>query len=761
MPLLQNMLLTSASPGAEFRGLHRLLFASVEHRDAVLIPMAAENGNWLRYVPRAKLERQLDVERIVAVATYKQPAIQLLTDAEITLRYPPRAGQKISAPIRIRDARLAAISPLVRGEDARPRSVSELLAKGFISRWITERQLEHLRSQLYHHMRIYFRGGSTDNSLLPDLTACGVIAPGETRIYTVKPGRPNALVLAGETDKAGYIIDAAEDMQIQAFWAGKLRSEGSADDWCDEYLSIYHHKSIHVVNGEEKVELKEPHERPTPRQLKTRGPKSDKRQCAFFKAISDLEYDQQYAPRFGSSRDGIVAVGQYGSMDLTGAKVQLVSIDDPRQRVGVASRMPVLELLTGMTLSVHGYYGQHSVEEALMALYMAGTSIDWLGKKLGLAWLTDELFPRLIPATILVDHDEPFTLEFKAAAAAAGISVEFPESLHAEDKADIESDHHRSHNATAHKIDGSTKGRPKKRGDPDPRDRACWNIQELLRAEWRYRNFLNNIQQVPHLVTTEMRRDKVHLNPTRANVMRWRRENTAVGFKAADPDKLITFCLPRLKVKICQDGVHLLRPDRGRGEEFVQGIRWVSPYLIDAGFVGGLRKSGVPLMAPCNKYDLSHIWIVDPDHGVQRLDAVCSDPLLTKELSLQELMNRRDEDRVIALRNRSVVDNERASVVMNRLAQNASARSGQEAASTESSAKVAKKDLRHGIKTAQQVEQEKLKARLRPDALTPIVGTPNHSQEFEFAPSAGTVTNPFADRMRRVIEGTTEKEGGP
>ncbi len=98
---------------------------------------------------------------------------------------------------------------------------------------------------------------------------------------------------------------------------------------------------------------------------------------------------------------------------------------------------------------------------------------------------------------------------------------------------------------------------------------------------------------------------------------------------------------------------------------------------------------------------------------------------------------------------------------MNRLAQNASARSGQEAASTESSAKVAKKDLRHGIKTAQQVEQEKLKARLRPDALTPIVGTPNHSQEFEFAPSAGTVTNPFADRMRRVIEGTTEKEGGP
>lgn len=784
MPLTTKMVLKAIADDASLKDLHRVLFIDAVKDEVILIPVNNDNKGWFIKRSFRTLSQELDppeqggLPKLTAV-DLKPPPIQLLTDEEIKRRYPPQLPdpatadatvteapnpKKLSAPIQAREDRLELIRPLIYidGDTRRPRE--DLFRKGYIADWIQKREQElgrKVKSHCYDCLRRYFMWGETEEALLGDYPNCGGKGKDHKPKAGKKCGRRNARFRAGETEHPGFSVagDDKEKKRIQAFCAGKSAKDGSVQAWFDEYSAAFHHQSIRLVDGQEEIELKPDHERPTLDEFRYWANKAEQPHAAWTKRLTALENEQIQRAKFGVARDGLLRFGQLATLDLTSSDVHLTSIESKLKAAGVGSRIPVLDVFLEYSYGVHCCYGVHSPENALLALFIAFSSKEWLGKLLGLPFVNDKNFPLVVPETIFVDHDEFFSEESRQAAKHAGLNLVFPAPRRGDCKPTAEGDHRNNHADTGHRMTGTTHGRKRKPGEPDPVSEACWNILEWTRAEWRHRYLRNCVEPVPpEMITMEMRADKVHLEPTRINVARWMMNNGYAKCSTADPAKLAKFLLPQIRARATPEGVFLLRPDRGDADVFVKFVKYEYPLWLFQRWFGGPSKRHVDIMVRHNPYDPSSVYWVDPDLGVLQFQARWNDPLLAN-CCLEDLLRMQDEALLISLRRRQEVETARVNYNVQLRADDLTARARKKEELEAAPKKPTKKSLKQGIKQTQAVEKENLRELLKPPALSPpAVGETVAKREPVQMPAGTTCADPIKALMRKALQPTKEPE---
>lgn len=812
MPILRKMVLKAVSKDSVLCGVHRVLYIDPENDKVILIPILANLKGWFHNVSLKALKNELDpvdpsqLKKVVEIDPKSKdinPPLAGLTDEEISKRYPaskrrgsskiyddcqknfvaskegldapgfarPKRDAELSPAIAVREYRRSLVAPILYDSDNVKRSPDEIFARGFLAQAIKQRLNEIgecKRSYLYQCIRLYFIFGEAENALLGDYPDCG--AQGKCRrpkLPNTKLGRWNSLFKDGQTTNKGFSLasNQQEKDRIQAFCAGKSAADGSVSRWYDEYLGIFHHKSIKIVDGEEVIELNSVEEMPTEDEFRDCIKKSEIVDAPWIKRLTAQEYEQKYLPQFGSAGDGISRFGQMATLDLTSTDVYLTTIASKLKLAGVASRIPTVDVLTGWTYGVHDFYGKHDEQNAFLSLYNAFTSKNWLGERLGLSFLNDDNFPVYVPESVFVDHDELFSEEGKLKAGHAGFNLVFPEPCRGNKKPTIESDHRNNHADTGHRITGTTMGRQRKRGEPDPRDEACWDILGMMRADWRHRYMRNCVEEVPaHLITQEMRLDKVHLEPTRIKVVKWLVDNGYSKCSVADPAKLAAFCLPKIRARAKPDGIYLLRPDCGDSSTFVKYVKYEFPMDCYRQWFGGPSQSGVDIIVGYHPYDLNAVHFAHPLFGVLQFAARWRDPSL-KNTSMPDLLRNQDEALIIRLGRRSITQGARTNFTMSLTVENAAAKAQKETEIDAQPKPPTKQSMKRGVTENQAAEQELLEKELMPPGLKPASksepnrpdpqseGGPDSISEGQpdCADTPKPLLNPMRDRLKAIL----------
>lgn len=818
MPIARRMMLKAISDKSILSGINCVLHIDPVRDNVVLIPVRSDLKGWFKHVSFRVLCGELEPSDLSAPLVVKidecskdfRPPLDGLTDAEITKLYPPRKrmesdkrsdvpnsdthgsttknkvtfkragpkrGARLSPAIEVRIYRESLIHPLLFDRNGAKRSLDELFELEFISQWIKHR-LEEIgpskRSYLYHCIRLYFIFGEVDNALIGDFGSCGAQGePREPKFPNTRLGRWTRLYKSGETAVKGFNLagNRLEQERIAAFCAGKSLKDGPVTAWYDEYLAIFFHKSIQVVDGEQVIELKTIEEMPTEDQFRECIKKSEGIEAPWIQRLTAQEYEQNFLRQTGSAADGIRRFGQLATLDLTSGDVNLRMRDDKLKAAGVASRIPTLDVLTGWTYGVHHYYGKHSEEDALLALYNAFTSKAWLGERLGLNFLNDENFPVFVPESIFVDHDEFFSEEGKLKARHAGLNLIFPEANRGNKKPTIESDHKNNHADTGHRISGTTKGRQRKKGEPNPEDEACWDIEGMMRADWRHRYMRNCVELVPHLITEEMRADGVHLNPIRLQVIKWYLDNGYAKCSVANPSKLAIFCLPKIRARVKPDGIYLLRPDCGDANAFVKHVKFEIPDNCYPIWFGGPARDGIDLFVGYHPYDLNAVHFAHPQFGVMQCAAKWEDREL-QNISMPDLLKRQDETLLISQIRHPKTLQARVNFTMAIRAEDRSAKAEKKAAIEAQPVPPTKKSMKEGVRENQKAEQARLRQAFMPPGLKPrqesgpLNPRPHDDPDFANNDSSAELSksstksssNPMRDRLKLIL-GRTRAEG--
>jgi hypothetical protein len=708
------------------RGIHRILHVDPElplgngsaTREVVTIPMNDKDGTWIERHSYIKLAADVSAIRVAAAKVAQRPIQGLTPDEKLQAAYPPRKGQTVSAPIRIRDFRKAQIRPIVflDGKDT-TKPTAELFGRRYLSKAIASRARE-LGSkgtcQLRKVLRCFFRYGSIPSALIGDYADCG--NPGEERQQTTKLGCKNSLVKAGEIDKAGVLMPDDEKGRVALYWDNAIHKGTSVEEAWLLYCAIFHHESIVIDStGAKHVVLNAPHLRLTLAQFRRWGPRKNREQEAWRKQISDLEYQNNHRPQRGAETDGICDVGKVASADGTPVDVNLVSIDDPLEGAGVGNRIVCRDLYVGLKLGAHFLYGKATGIDALQTLFVVGNTKDELGEKFGIPdWLNDRNFPPIIPAEFRVDHAEFYTEATRLAAKDCGVDLTYPGPCRGDQKGGIESDHHATHQQLDRRLPGANFGRQKKHGESNPRDGACLNIFQYERLWWKQAYYHNCVELVPHLMSLELRQwvatARTQFVPTRINIWNWARDRGYIGYRQYAPDlaMLIPHLLPPIKARVFKDGIRLLRPDTGDKPVLINALVYRSEYFYSSGMD---RLAGTPHKDITVKYNSSKpdtIWICHKRDGLQAFSCASKDLILLTECTLQDALNLADKDRLTRARLQSIEDDGKVELVIDRVAVVKSAKMAKAKAISDQPKKPTKKALREGIRPAQKREKARM-----------------------------------------------------
>lgn len=690
-------------------GIQRVLWLN---RDADLVvtievPTGAAVSKWYWKGPKAlhlaALESDLNAARLAKIKLELDPVV-LLSDDQLGDRYPSHSDQDVPTPIRIRDQSWDWISPLF--DTYSPREIFEGESR---TQWIRQRakQLGIRENRIYCALHRYWAGGAHRNALLPNTSKCGRRKDGKAREYTTKkPGKPNKLVRDGRPDLAGCVLTEEDKEKLQAGYGAYVKPHSTVHEAYILTCGVWWSRGTKVVDGRIQPTLLPPHQRPTEMQFRYWGPKGAAAESAWKRLLPPGNYERTKRGYIGSSRDKIAAVGQVGFADASPGDQHLVSMIDRLKSVGRLYRLPIVDGFSGVIAGGYRGFAAPSGRTALLAARDAALPKGPLLERLGLDYNPDE-WPEIWFGRLLVDNGEFRTTESQETLLKLGCSIEYIKRGRA-DRNRVEPMHNVTHKLLDHRNDGTTNGRRKKKGEPDPMLSGSWTYWEFLREDLRAMRHYNNEVDASHLLTTEMKRDKVP--PNRMAILRWAVDQGYVTATPPDPEILHAMLLPEYDAVVRENGIYLLRPDRGRKREYVPSIRYVSNYLLECGWLERARCQGVfSLTLRVDPTSPTYAWFVD-DQGLHRVENAIagSDPILRLEATLTDLLYMHDLDLSGRLDAREASDQTGLDYIYGRETTNEQARQAKAEAKANAGRKVTKTEQTKNVSANRKAEIEQL-----------------------------------------------------
>lgn len=723
LPKLYEVLRPSECADKPFSDLLRLIAISRDGKGLWLSPMSVKTrSGYARgpaYYERAEVEDWL-ARGWATASPFVPPGHWLMTDVQIRGRELAPGEPETNSRLIKRNADLALLHEFIDRH-----SIADILDGRLLTPWI-RRQAKLSRvskRRLYCAIHRYWAGGCNRNALLPEFAQCG--APNKPKRQDRKLGRRNAAVKAGHHELAGFVLTDGAKTHLQIGWDSFL-SGRSVHEAYEETMAAFYRTGSEIRNGVEHANLLPAQHRPSEHQFRYWGPKGEDNQAAWRTYLGVNEWEKEHRPLPGSASDGIVAVGQCASLDATSGDVHLVSVASRLKVVGPLTRITVQDSAIGYIPGMYCGFDAPSGSTALQAIANAASDKVAYCARYGIQISSEDWIP-LAHKLYLGDNGELRNEQSMLALEQWGATVEYAESGRADRKL-VESDHHSAQAKVDHRLPGTTFGRRKKRGEPDPATKAALNHYEYTRQHIRRILFHNNQARVPHLLTLEMRRDNVL--PFRLNILKWMLAN-GYGSPFQPPIEILrAHFLPEFRAVIRGNGLFLLRPD-SKDKRLVYGARFVGQYLLDTGLMERGRKHVIATSIRADPNDLSKAWLATP-HGLMELSNVHPDKLQIAQATLCDLLAIQDATALANVLNRSDYDQMDLEFITARDIEAEEAIKAKNVAMVEAGGKPSKAALMKGRKTHRTLEKTALKQRERSrateigePALLPTGAVPN------------------------------------
>lgn len=635
-----NQVLRTFSPEAPFAGSWRVVLVNRQTDSVWVIALCGAEGKPISYHRRPQRYSLGMMEALVIQAQVESgegevPSEWLMSDGEIQSRYEGEGRSGKCSQLSRRDSRWGMIAPILSAY-----TTFELLECGRYHCALEQRARE-LRvrvKKVASLLHLFWAGGGSMNALLPRYYNSG--AKGKLRVQRKKIGGSNIALRHGIPDAGGFIVGEEDREKLRFGWETFVRPGRTVTSAYLRTMEAFYRAGIAEEDGTQVPILKPAHERPTLRQFRYWGEGGQALRSASRLQLRDGEFEKRYRALPGTARDGLHSVGQLAYCDATPNDVHLVSAVSRIRPVGTAHRILIEDGYTGLWAGLYCGFEPPSARTALMAVANAALDKVDFCARFDIV-ITPEMWPAIAFSRYLGDNGE-----FRAQASiqpitAFGSTLEFAAVGRADLKGPVESSHHVIHARIDHKLDGTTHGRRRERGEDHPALDAALTYFEYMRHLIRRILHHNNVERCEHLLTTEMRRDGV--NPTRTGIYQWCVENGYVAGVPPTPDIVRAHLLPVLPAILTGSGVFLIRPDRGRRVEYIRGARFVGDVLLKEGLMLRARGRHEEIEVRGDPQDLRKVWLVR--NGVHTLENVSlNDPLAIKEWTLADHLVIQDGD---------------------------------------------------------------------------------------------------------------------
>jgi hypothetical protein len=667
-----GLVIAGTSDNSPLPGLHRVL-EIVPHLDQVTlipIPVTARvmNGKKQKsYYAKGFFLRKLSQLRFwLETDAVKRSELILpdhwhLGDEDLRRQWRPGDPADIApedrhrSPLEIRrNRKWALIEPLIAATASTGTHPPNLTCLHALVRK-RAREANVSAGQVFDALHRFYAFGSIKNALLPNNVgrsgAPGIPRRGKNQ---VKLGRKNALVKAGDTDKAGLILTDADVLNIQDAYVAFVRPGTNIKEAFRSMSAAYYSTGYDLKHGYMTPLLLEAHLRPTYKNFIYHGPRAPDATAAARRLMGEGKWARDYRPLVGSARDGIVAIGQVGSLDASPVDVNFVACCNPLQAIGVGRGLFVRDAWLGLYLGWHIGMGGLGTDDAKMAILRAATDKTSMLAHFGLD-LPPEDFPSMFFSKYLSDNGELRSRDGMHTIVDQLTSrIEFVASGRADRNSASEAGHHERHRGFDHHITGTTKGRQAGRGERPAISRALISRFTYTRLLLLWIHWANTKQELPlHMVPSEMRREYAGQGTiaprTRIGIYRWARLNGYVAGKPVDPTYLRAHLLPRFSATVQRGGLVLHRPNTGNAVELLHGARFNHEYLAHSGLIRDAIASGnIHIEVRADPDDLSHIILMDK-RGMHVIPNIKDDAILILEGGMADLCGLNDAARLDGL----------------------------------------------------------------------------------------------------------------
>lgn len=494
-------------------------------------------------------------------------------------------------------------------------------------------------------LRAYLIGGMRQEALLPAWGRCG--APGRPRLprtdsngkHTTRPGRRNPAARNGSIEHLGVVSTDDVRTRLRLGWRQfKTSKKVSVEKAFALTLAKYWADRVEVTDKGRRITLLPIEQLPTLDQFRHHGPANDKKLSARRINIGEHRWDRDHRQQYGSERSRLMAAGQCASIDSTSDDQNLVLSIDRLARLPSSWNTKVRESYTGYIASFYSGFERPSTMTSLIAIAMAGESKVEFCARYGVT-ITDDEWLSLNFRRIRADNGEIKSEKGIDAMTASEVSMEFVKAYAAERKNGVESTHFQLQVGATHELPGSTQGQIRQRGDEDPAKDACLTHAEYMHHAIRWILYHNNVQRVEHLLTLEMRRDKVE--PTRAAILKWMIANAYVVSDSPNMTQIRRLCLPRLRAKVSAKGINIFDPT-SKDTRYIPNLTYNSGALRETGLTDqGLAQD---VWVHLNPNHLGKVWLLHRE-GLIEADLQTHDAELA-DLSLCEWLQIAESDRL-------------------------------------------------------------------------------------------------------------------
>jgi hypothetical protein len=638
-------------------------------------------------------------QRELLEAKVQLPKWWFASDDEIRKAYPPKDAVGESLMLTTRDFKLELIRPLLelveRSDFNDLREIGAAAARRAKERRVS---LVQVKGALHR----YFAFGAFPNTLLPNSPLKG--APGVSRIGKKrKLGRKNAAAQAGNTAMEGKILTEEDRQNLVDGWDMFVRPGTSVPEAFLAMSGAFYNKGYSLKHGLWVPDLLDAYLRPTQREFEYHGPSGSDKLAAARRQMGDGEWARDFRPLSGSARNGVVGFGHVGSLDASPIDVNLNAIFSRSCPIGVGRGMFVRDAWLGMYCGLHVAIGGLSTDDANLAILDAATDKTAILNRYNLGELDPAGIPSVFFSKFLCDNGELRSQKgIESNVQGLGATIEFVESHRGDRNSISETGHHSRHRRLDHHIEGTTRGRQAKRGEPLPIKNALLTKFEYIRLALLWVYWANTLQEVPHLVTAEMRRAGVA--PYRIAIYNWAKQEGLVQSRPIDPLLLQAKLLPNFNASIQRNGIVLHRPDTGNAVELLPNANFFGDYLVTSGLIRSAMNGGRKhITVKAHPDDLSKVLLVDHE-GVHVLKNTSSDAVWMHEGSIPDLCVLSDTERREAVARASQRDQDLSDQRAFREATQDKARSERKQERLEAKTKGARKTTRSQVRANQAAE---------------------------------------------------------
>lgn len=548
-----------------------------------------------------------------------------------------------------RDERFALIEPLVR-ERGKEVPFLTVISDPTLSKKIAKRALDCgcATTTIYNLLHQYWALGGIKNALCTAYWRCG--SPGISKDKLRAPGkRKKKLGRSTRRGKAGlegrgYVCGPTDHENIR--WCYRRIKRGLSPTNAYSRMCQMHYSDRTVLaDGRVVHVLWDPLQRPTKSEFLYWGKKLNGGKSVSRIVLGEKAWQQTAVSRGGSVQDQVTMAGQLANYDSTSTDKYYSSSWSRLEKLPPAWRLLLRDVRSEVIIGMDVSWEPPSQTTALRCLLHAATSKVDFCARFNIK-IDEDDWPAMFPITVQADHGEMKGELTAQCEAQFGFSMDYVPTASGDRKGGVETQHRTDHKKVDHQAPGTTKGRPRRHGEPDPVASAGWNYYEAMQ-EYIEAVIEENNKERPEIAPAVMLRDHPRIRPTRLNILRFLREHGLSAELPCNAALMRTFMLPAWNAVIRANGVHLKATVDGY-ERVLLKMRYTSKQLVASGLLSKVKQSGKTIEAQVrlDENALRHAWLIT-GKGAIPLELANDDTILRDQTTLRELCMYMHEDDLV------------------------------------------------------------------------------------------------------------------